>query len=263
MSDLPKLNHNGLRIVGCLALSLLMQSCGPIGHMKRTIHPVTHLASRTTQVQGQAGSATSPTPRSRPGLPNHCSLQAVHVDRFCLVCKDGKSDIERCYNFKGTIDPSKNCFYTHDHIKCLSAKPPFALNLAIKGSLEKALQENIRYWKQGLLAVAAAHEEDHSKEDLEEALEWTESLVRVLTTSQKDPQWVELEFQSLLDRALPPAKEELKKSLLDLEKEKESGQLKLQQVLDTSRKLLQATGTSDSILTYWGALSVEGLEEPD
>ncbi len=263
MSALLNRSFAILRILGCLALALTMQSCGPIGQMTRTIHPITHVASRSTQAQDQENSAPSNTSRSRPGLPNQCSLQSISLDRFCLVCKGDKSDIERCYNFRGTMDAAKNCFYTYDHIKCLSAKPPFALNLAIRGTLEKALLENIRYWKQGLLTVAASHAKDHNKEDLEEALQWTENLVQVLTSSQKDPLWVEIEFQNLLDRALPTAKEELKKSLLDLQKQKESGQLKLQHVLDVSRTILQATGTSDSILSYWGALSVDGLEEPD
>jgi hypothetical protein len=85
-------------------------------------------------------------------------------------------------------------------------------------------------------------------------LKQTGELVQVLVKARKDPHWVDQTFPQLA----PP----LKKALVELQLQKESGQLKLLHILQVSRMMLEASGTPTSLLSYWEALSVEGLEEP-
>jgi hypothetical protein len=235
-----------------LGLVITQSGCGPQGQMTRSIHPPTNLSAR--QGQDHSGKAATMPPRTRPGLPTRCRLEARVKDMFCISCDEGGADIERCYAFRGIFDDVKNCVYSAEHIKCLNVARHFALNIAIKGSLEKSLVENTRLWQNSLRAIATNQLSTELQGDLEEGLKKTEDLVRILVKAGKDPKWVDQEFPEFA----PP----LKKALKQLQHDKESGQLKLIQVLEVSRLMLEASGTSAILLPYWEALSVEGLEEP-
>jgi hypothetical protein len=231
-----------------LGFIIIQCGCGPQGQVQRVIHPPLDLR------KDHPGKTAAPSPRTRQGLPAQCRLEVRVKDTFCIHCDEGGMDIERCYVFRGVFDDSKNCVYSAEHIKCLNVTPPFALNIAIKGSLEKSLMENTRTWQESLRTIAKPQLSADLQDQLEEGLKQTGELVQVLVKARKDPHWVDQTFPQLA----PP----LKKALVELQLQKESGQLKLLHILQVSRMMLEASGTPTSLLSYWEALSVEGLEEP-
>jgi len=256
MESLPKkaFPMHGFRKFSSLWLGLVItqSGCGPQGQMTRIIHPPMNLSAR--EGQHHPGKIAIPTPRTRQGLPTRCRLEVRVKDMFCISCDEGGTDIERCYAFRGIFDDAKSCVYSAEQIKCLNVDPPFALNIAIKGSLEKSLVENTRLWQESLRAIAKPQLSIEMQSALEVGLEKTGHLVRTLVKAGKEPQWMDQEFPQLT----PP----LKKALEDLQHGKETGHLKLMQVLQVSRLMLEASGTPATLLSYWEALSVEGLEEP-
>lgn len=235
-----------------LGLSIIQTGCGPQGQVPRVIHPPLNLRGR--EGQDHVGKTASFFQRTQQGLPTRCRLDVRVKDTFCISCDEGGTDVERCYAFRGTFDEEKNCVYSAEHIKCLNIAPPFALNIAIKGSLEKSLMENTRLWQESLRAIAKPRLTEELQTQLEEGLEKTGQLVQVLVKARKEAHWMEREFPQLTPQ--------LRKAIEQLQVSKEAGHLKLMQVLQVSRSLLEASGFPASLLPYWEALSVEGLEEP-
>lgn len=233
-----------------LGIILNSSGCGPQGQVQRVIHPPMNLRDN----KDLAAKAAAPSPRTRQGLPNQCRLEVRVKDTFCISCDEGGTDIERCYVFRGLFNDAKNCVYSAEHIKCLNVTPPFALKIAIKGSLEKALLENARIWQESLRTIAKPQLSADLQNALEIGLKQTEALVQILVKARKEPQWIDQTFPQLA----PP----LKQAVAGLQVQKEAGQLKLLQILQVSRMMLEASGTPASLLPYWEALSVEGLEEP-
>jgi hypothetical protein len=235
-----------------LSFALTQSGCGPKGEVARVIHPPLNLGGRETQDPA----AKNPTSfqRTHPGLPPRCLLEVRVKDTFCITCDDGGTDIERCYAFRGVFNEVKNCVHSTEYIKCLNVTPPFALNIALKGSLEKGLVENTRIWQEGLRAIAKADLSPDLQAALEHGLEVTGKLVTALVRTGKPEQWME--------QALPPLTPALKAAIATLQQQKEAGHLKLLQILQVSRQILEANGTPAILLPYWEALSVEGLEEP-
>lgn len=235
-----------------LGTLMIATGCGPQGQVQRVIHPPFDLSGRDGKKLSTKTDLSSP--RTRQGLPTQCRLEVRVKDTFCISCDEGGMDIERCYVFRGLFDDAKNCVYSAEHIKCLNAAPPFALKIAIKGSLEKSLMENTRTWQESLRTIAKPQLTPDLQNALEEGLKQTGDLVQILVKARKDPQWIDQTFPQLT-----PA---LKKALTQLQQQKEAGQLKLLQILQVSRMMLETSGTPASLLPYWEALSVEGLEEP-
>jgi hypothetical protein len=228
-----------------------LAGCGPQGYVQRVIHPPLDLSGRDAKNAAQQAAASGP--RTRQGLPMQCRLDVRVKDTFCISCDEGGLDIERCYMFRGLFNDAKNCVYSAEHIKCLYASPPFALKIPIKGSLEKSLQENTRTWQETLRTIAKPQLSPDLQNALEEGLKQTGDLVQILVKARKDSHWIEQTFPQLA----PP----LKKAIGELQLQKEAGQLKLLQILQVSRMMLEASGTPTSLLPYWEALSIEGLEE--
>ncbi len=235
-----------------LGFSLAQTSCGPQGQVERRIHPPLNLTAR--DAQDQAAKNTTSFPRTRQGLPTRCALEVRVKDSFCISCDEGGIDIERCYAFRGLFDDAKSCVYSAEYIKCLNVAPPFALNIAIKGSLEKSLVENTRHWQESLRSIAKPQLNAELQAALDDGLSKTGQLVRILVKARKNPQWI--------DQDLPQLTPALKKAVEQLQQDKEAGRLKLMPILQVSRSILESTGTPASLLSYWEALSVEGLEEP-
>lgn len=244
------LKMRGLRaffLLVCLALP----SCGPQGQVERIIHPPLNFAGSGSKYQEKAAASSK---RMNSGLPSHCQAESRVKGSFCISCDEGGVDIERCYAFQGHFDTSRNCVYSLESIKCLNADPPFALKITRKASLEKALMEHTRLWQDSLRAIARPSLTESQQAELEEALENTGQLVKALVKARKGSGWIDHDFPKLLPS--------LQKSIIQLQQSKESGHLKLHQVLEVSRALLEAAGTPASILHYWTALSVDGLDEP-
>jgi hypothetical protein len=235
-----------------LGFVLLQSACGPQGQVKRVIHPPLHLSARAAK--NNPDKTAAPSPRTRQGLPAACRLEVRVKDTFCISCDEGGADIERCYVFRGPFDDTKNCVHSAEHIKCLNATPPFALTIAVKGSLEKALMENTRVWQESLRGIAKPQLSRDLQSALEDGLERTAQLVQLLVQARKESDWIDQNFPQLT----PP----VKKAIHGLQQQKEAGQLKLLQILQVSRMMLEAHGTPASLLSYWEALSLEGLEEP-
>ncbi len=233
-----------------LGMIVIPWGCGPQGQVQRVIHPPLNL--RETKENSEK--AAAPSPRTRQGLPTQCRLEVRVKDTFCISCDEGGTDIERCYVFRGLFDDAKNCVYSAEHIKCLNVAPPFALKIATKGSLEKSLLENTRLWQESLRSIAKPQLSTDLQNALEEGLKQTEELVQILIKARKNEHWI--------DQSFPQLTPTLKQALTGLQLQKEAGQLKLLQILQVSRMLLEAKGTPASLLPYWEALSVEGLEEP-
>lgn len=246
------LMHAWLKNTALLWGVFILAGCGPQGSVQRVIHPPLDLSGRDAKNAAQQAAASGP--RTRQGLPMQCQLEVRVKDTFCISCDEGGLDIERCYVFRGLFNVAKNCVYSAEHIKCLNAAPPFALKIPIKSSLEKSLQENTRIWQESLRTIAKPQLSLDLQKALEEGLKQTGDLVQVLVKARKDPQWIDETFPQLT----PP----LKKAVGELQQQKEAGQLKLLQILQVSRMMLEAHGTPASLLSYWEALSVEGLEEP-
>jgi hypothetical protein len=244
--------HAWLKNTALLWGVFILAGCGPQGSVQRVIHPPLDLSGRDAKNAAQQAAASGP--RTRQGLPMQCQLEVRVKDTFCISCDEGGLDIERCYVFRGLFNVAKNCVYSAEHIKCLNAAPPFALKIPIKSSLEKSLQENTRIWQESLRTIAKPQLSLDLQKALEEGLKQTGDLVQVLVKARKDPQWIDETFPQLT----PP----LKKAVGELQQQKEAGQLKLLQILQVSRMMLEAHGTPASLLSYWEALSVEGLEEP-
>jgi hypothetical protein len=244
--------HAWLKNTALLWGIFILAGCGPQGSVQRVIHPPLDLSGRDAKNAAQQAAASGP--RTRQGLPMQCQLEVRVKDTFCISCDEGGLNIERCYVFRGLFNVAKNCVYSAEHIKCLNAAPPFALKIPIKSSLEKSLQENTRIWQESLRTIAKPQLSPDLQKALEEGLKQTGDLVQVLVKARKDPQWIDETFPQLT----PP----LKKAVGELQQQKEAGQLKLLQILQVSRMMLEAHGTPASLLSYWEALSVEGLEEP-
>ncbi|WP_218110335.1 hypothetical protein [Oligoflexus tunisiensis] len=230
----------------------MQTGCGPQGEVARVIHPPLNLGGR--EARDPSAKTIASFQRTRPGLPPRCRLEVRVKDTFCISCDEGGTDIERCYAFRGVFDEVGNCVHSTEHIKCLNVTPPFALNIALKGSLEKSLVENTRMWQESLRAIAKPELNPELQAALEQGMEQTGQLVAVLVKAGKPPQW--------MDEALPQLTPPLKKAVAALQQQKEAGQLKLLQVLQVSRQILEVSGTPATVLPYWEALSVEGLEEP-
>jgi len=246
-----------------ILLLCFMNGCGPQGQNIRFIHPAQHIEAQPTDRQNSVSPSKlfSKFQRTRPGLPKQCILEVRQPDHFCILCDESVADIERCYPFQGTLDPVKNCVYSTENIKCLNANPPFALNLALRGSLEKTLVENTRFWQEGLSSIAKVHLDANGQKQMDQALSWTVHLVQVLVKTRKDQAWIEQEWGTFLK----PAKdaESLKNLIALLQKDKEEGHLTLLELVKTSHSILEATGTSSAVLNYWQVLSLEGLEDPN
>jgi hypothetical protein len=247
-----KLMGRTTRMALLLVLILLETACGPQGQVQRVIHPPLLLSAR--DARNHSGKNAAPSPRTRQGLPSQCRLEVRVKDTFCISCDEGGADIERCYVFRGTFDEAKNCVHSAEHIKCLNVTPPFALTIALKGSLEKTLMENTRIWQESLRSIAKPQLSMDLQMSLEEGLEHTGQLVQMLVQARKETNWIDQNFPQLA----PP----VKKALHELQQQKEAGQLKLLQILQVSRMILESSGTPASLLSFWEALSVDGLEEP-
>lgn len=240
-------------------LGVISSACGPQGRVPRTIHPPLPL-HKTPEAEGTK--ATSSFQRTRSGLPANCRRETNERDHFCIRCDGGGIDLERCYAFRGTFDEASSCVYTSESIKCLHTRPPFALNIALKGSLEKTLIDHTRLWEESLRAIARPRLTVTQQGELDRSLDRTGQLVRQLVRCHKPATWMEQEFSEIFQKLRPDEQKRLKKSLEDLQTSKEAGHLKLLQVLQASRSLLEAAGTSAALLPFWEALSVEGLEDP-
>ncbi|MBC7532942.1 MAG: hypothetical protein H7318_15315 [Oligoflexus sp.] len=239
-------------------------ACAPEGNFQRTIHPV---SKRFTE--RQAPSPASAAPDNAPpaltaetvqskGLPAACSTDSNK--QLCIHCMSEHWAVERCYEFEGKFAAENDCFYTNDHVKCLTKSPPFALYLDWRTSHEKFLRENFLVWQNTVHQIWDNKLQADDKEESDRLLKSLDWLTLTLST-KADIEAADGDTWVKLLELKPAASKEGQDLLLSLQQSRLDGKLTLAFLLEKVGDSYIRTHGASNLWEDLSTISLEGLED--
>lgn len=234
-------------------------ACAPEGDLQRTLHPANkRYLDRQAPASPPTGAALPPdTIIQTKGLPEACSFSSPKP--LCMHCQSEEWVVERCYDFKGPIDPQIDCQYTADHVKCLTRFPPFALYLDWRISHEKFLRENYLLWQDTVHQIWDDKLSAEDREESERILKSLDWLTTILSTkagieSSDGETWVKLLG---LEPGTSPRAQDL---IVSLQQSRLAGKLTLALMLEKVGDFYMRTHGTSNLWEDLRTMSLEGLE---
>ncbi len=232
----------------------LLPACSPQGQLTRHIHPLSQSAGKGLKGSEQLDETES----HQSGIPKNCDWQTSSKNT-CLLCRTPQHDIERCIEKVEPGSEKLRCFYRQENIKCIQSSPPKAISINLRHSIEKEIWSHFKTWQDTIKSIATPKLDSSDLAKIESGIQLTEQLIKVILSANKPATWQ----QSFLNQntSIENQAASLERELNLLQTRKESGRLKLVDILQFCEKLLEHNKTPKNIIEYWSMLSTEGLED--